>query len=123
MTKEELIIITKDRISKKGHGFCTPYKEESKFQTRLIYTLKDLYGDDIWFFKASDRYSSGIPDILGCIHGKFFAFELKDDKGKATTLQRMVMERIKNAGGKVWVVRTVEETLKNMITILETLEY
>lgn len=31
----------------------------------------------LWCFKASEKFYSGIPDIIGCYRGKFFAIELK----------------------------------------------
>lgn len=122
MTKAELIKVTEARISRGGRGFDKPCTEEVKLQNKVIYALREVYKDDIWFAKISDRYNSGIPDIVGCIHGRFFAFELKDNIGKPSTVQRVVIQRIKDAGGNVWVVRTVKEALIHMITILKTLE-
>lgn len=122
MNVKELIKITEDTIKAGGEAISKPYTVESKFQDRLIRLLKNIYKEDIWFVKVSDRYISGIPDIVGCIHGVFFAFELKDDIGVPSKIQCVVIEKIRKAGGRVWVVRTIEEVLKSMIIILKTLE-
>lgn len=95
-----------------------PWEKESQFQTYLINTLKELYGENIWFTKVSDRYITGVPDIIGCISGHFFALELKRDEGKPSKLQEYNIELIKKAGGKACVIRTVKEALEIMLTIL-----
>jgi len=47
---------------------------------------------------------SGIPDIVGCYKGYFFAIECKAGKGKTTTLQDMQLQAIRDAGGVAIVV-------------------
>jgi len=47
---------------------------------------------------------SGIPDIVGCYKGYFFAVECKAGKGKTTTLQDMQLQAIRDAGGVAIVV-------------------
>lgn len=48
--------------------------------------------------------SSGVPDIVGCYNGKFFAIECKAGKGKTTALQDRNIALIHTAGGKAIVV-------------------
>ena len=68
---------------------------ESQATTSLLRRLKD-HG---YFWKASDRFKAGIPDIIGCYLGRFIAIEVKVDYNKPTPLQVNVMnEIVKNTG-------------------------
>lgn len=53
--------------------------------------------------------TAGIPDIIACINGKFYAFEVKTPVGKPTALQNSVIRKIKNCGGYAGIVRSVED--------------
>jgi Holliday junction resolvase len=55
-----------------------------------------------------------VPDILACIRGQFYAFEIKSEEGRLTDLQKLNIEQIKQAGGKAYVIRTYEEFKKIM---------
>lgn len=52
--------------------------------------------------------TAGIPDIIACIDGRFFAFEVKTEIGKPTKLQEATIRKIRSAGGTAVVVRSVE---------------
>lgn len=58
--------------------------------------------------------TSGIPDIIVCIDGRFIALEVKTQKGKTTPLQNAAIRKIRSSGGFAFVVRSVEEA-KNAI--------
>ena len=53
--------------------------------------------------------SAGIPDVICCLDGRFFAFEVKTSEGRLTKLQEQTIHRIKVAGGHAYVVRSVED--------------
>lgn len=53
----------------------------------------------------------GIPDIVGCYHGRFVAVEVKRPGNKPTLIQRCVMRKIWEAGGIVGVVYDVPQAL------------
>ena len=53
--------------------------------------------------------TAGIPDIIACIDGGFYAFEVKTKIGKTTALQDATIRKIKNCGGHAYVVRSVDE--------------
>lgn len=53
--------------------------------------------------------TAGIPDIIACIDGGFYAFEVKTDTGKTTALQDATIRKIKNCGGHAYIVRSVDE--------------
>ena len=67
--------------------------------TKKVKTFLDK--QPIFYWKVSDKYTSGIPDIVGCKGGKFFAIELKAPGEKPRKLQTMIIRRIKNSGGDV----------------------
>jgi hypothetical protein len=58
--------------------------------------------------------TAGLPDIIACIAGQFFAFEVKLPGGKLTKIQEVTMRRISEAKGKAYKVTCVE----NVRTIL-----
>ena len=53
--------------------------------------------------------TAGIPDIIACIGGRFYGFEVKTDSGKPTKLQEATIRKILAAGGTALVVRSVDE--------------
>lgn len=69
--------------------------------------LKTLPG--CWSYKASDRFTAGIPDIVGCLRGRFFGLEVKQPGGAVRPLQRAIVERIRSCGGIAAVVRSVAD--------------
>ena len=52
---------------------------------------------------------AGIPDIIACIDGRFYGFEVKTEDGIPTKLQESTIRKIKNAGGIALIVRSVDE--------------
>lgn len=53
--------------------------------------------------------TAGIPDIIACIDGRFYGFEVKTERGKPTKLQEAAIRKILAAGGTALVVRSVDE--------------
>jgi len=53
--------------------------------------------------------TAGIPDVICCLDGWFFAFEVKTPVGRLTKLQEYTIQRIKDAGGHAFVVRSVDD--------------
>ena len=53
--------------------------------------------------------TAGIPDIIACVNGHFFGFEVKTETGKPTKLQEATIRKILVAGGTALVVRSVAE--------------
>ena len=50
----------------------------------------------------------GLPDIIGCVGGVFFAIELKT-KSKVTAIQAYTLRCIEKAGGQTFVGRPENE--------------
>ena len=73
-----------------------------------------------YFYPVTGGYGgSGVPDIVGCYKGKFFAIECKAGKNKPTPLQQKNIDSIAAQGGAVWVVN--EENMKGVTAWLTTL--
>ena len=84
---------------------------EKRLKEKVLAMLRREFSD-AWVYKTSDRWKAGIPDVLICRKGRFFAAELKVGNNKATRLQLYVLEQIKRAGGRVAVCRSVDQVRK-----------
>jgi hypothetical protein len=77
---------------------------EKKVKNAVVKILKE-YADLYYFYPVMGGYgASGIPDIVGCYCGRFFAIECKAGKGKTTALQEKNIALIREADGCVMVV-------------------
>ena len=63
---------------------------------------------------------SGVPDIVGCYRGYFFAIECKAGKGKPTELQLKNIAAIVENGGRAWVVN--EHNIMDVRTLLKGID-
>lgn len=55
---------------------------------------------------------AGIPDLICCIEGFFFGFEVKTDTGKSSRIQILEGVAIRKAGGTHAVVKSPAVTLE-----------
>ena len=53
--------------------------------------------------------TAGIPDIIACVDGRFVAFEVKTETGQLSKLQKVTLGRIREAGGRAYMVRSAAE--------------
>lgn len=91
---------------------------EKDITNAILIHLKSVPRCFAWKEHGGMYGTTGIPDIIACIDGKFVAFEVKQPIGKLTKLQEITLQRIKKANGKAYKVTSVEEVIK----ILERLE-
>ena len=92
---------------------------EKKVKTAVVKVLKE-YPDVYYFYPVMGGYgASGIPDIVGCYLGRFFAIECKAGKGKTTALQEKNIAQIKSALGRVMVVN--EDNLQDVRVMLDSI--
>jgi len=71
---------------------------EKKVKDKVVSVLKSegVY----YFFPATHGYGrSGVPDVIACVNGHFFAIECKAGTNKPTTLQVRELEAIRRCGG------------------------
>ena len=83
-------------------------KERDVVKATMNY-LKGVPGCFYWKEHGGMYGTAGIPDIIACINGRFFAFEVKTAIGKPTKLQEATIRKILVAGGTALVVRSVDE--------------
>lgn len=85
-------------------------QRESSLSRTLIAELK---GRGAFCFKVwgSEHMMAGLPDIIGCYKGKFFALETKlpEKRSNTSVRQEYVMGLIRKAGGYAQVVCTVQD--------------
>lgn len=89
--------------------------KEKNFENRI---KKYLDKKGCWFVKffANAYTSTGIPDLLCNINGRFVGIEVKQEKGKPSEIQKIHLKKIGEAGGiGVLVYPSGYEELKNLI--------
>ena len=83
----------------------------------ILRLLKKTPGCFSWKTHGGMYGTAGIPDIIACLHGRFLAFEVKTETGKLSKLQEITIQRIREAKGKAFTVRSAAEVaaiLKDM---------
>jgi Holliday junction resolvase len=93
----------------------TPEAKVKKIVTDQLKQLGAYY-----FYPVTGGFGrSGVPDIVGCYQGLFFAIECKAGNNKPTPLQQKNMDQIVQAGGLAWVVN--EENTRDVSATLLSL--
>ena len=79
--------------------------QEKLFENKIKAFLDTLPKQ--WHFKHhATRYGkAGIPDIIGCINGRFIGIEVKAENGKPSPLQIRNVKLINEAGGYAVIVK------------------
>ena len=87
-------------------------QRESRLSSQIMVELRK-HGAFCFKVWGSEHMMVGLPDIIGCYKGKFFAFETKvpEKRGNTSMVQERVMEKIRLAGGHAQVVCTIQEAL------------
>lgn len=55
---------------------------------------------------------AGVPDLVGCVNGRFFALEVKVPGEDPTKLQVKTMAKIRDEGGISTTVESPEEAVR-----------
>lgn len=80
-----------------------PKQKETRFKEKVLPILKLL--PNTWVIKTQMVSALGIPDLIGCCNGRFFALELKNSRKEAerahgrARLQAHIILKIRDAGG------------------------
>jgi len=77
---------------------------EDRFKNRVLRVLKTHGG--WWYTTPRSRFTkAGVPDVIGCMNGRFIAIEFKNPDGYYTTTpaQRMNLDHIHSVGGVAFV--------------------
>ena len=88
---------------------------EKRVKQAVVKQLKELGA--YYFYPVTGGYgASGVPDIVGCYYGRFFAFECKAGNNKPTPLQQKNIDQIKAANGIVAVINeTNQDQIRNLL--------
>jgi hypothetical protein len=57
---------------------------------------------------------AGVPDIICIFQGRVYALELKAERGRVTDVQRVVHERLREAGAHVAVAHGIDQALAQL---------
>ena len=95
---------------------------EYAFRQNKIFPF--LKNRKIYYVPQQVNYISGVPDIIGCLNGKFFGWELKSSKSiiykfsrKGYANQIIALKKIKKNNGIAWIIYPeIFDTLSICIT-------
>ena len=97
-------------------------KLESHFSKLVKKKLESF--DKLWYVVKEAKSLRGIPDILGCYYGHFFAIELKKSESESRkntgriVLQKYTLRQIDLAGGFGYIA--YPENLEEVLTDLQS---
>lgn len=83
---------------------------ESQLKKKVMIRLPIVFGG--WWHKThGGPFQRGLPDIIGCVKGRFIAVELKAPgrEGRVTKLQMHILNQIHNSGGLSFSSSSVDE--------------
>ena len=89
---------------------------EKKVKDRVVKLLKQ-YGVYYFFPATYGMGRSGVPDIVCCFNGNFFAVECKAGNNKPTALQERELGLIREAKGTALVVN--EDNIDHVRILIE----
>lgn len=92
---------------------------EANLKRAIIAKLKRIPDSKVIDMHRSGRSERGIPDIQFIVCGCPFFFEAKVDRNKPTKLQLLRMEELRHARARVFVVRSVDEALREVWLLLK----
>lgn len=84
-------------------------KTGKAIQTEILDYIRHECGGFVVAYKVVIGNEKGIPDILCCINGEFVAMEVKGAGDVLSAIQAAQMVRIHTAGGKSYVVMSLQE--------------
>lgn len=87
-------------------------KRESTIQGSILKALRTQGGWWLNVHGGNPYMPRGLPDIIGCFRGRFFAFEVKRPGEKPTPLQKATLARMAAAGAKTAVVTSAAEAVR-----------
>lgn len=82
---------------------------ENKLVAKARLYLNSLEDSFFWKARGDPRQHKGISDLIGCYHGRFYALEFKVGNNQPTPYQKIFMLKVKRAGGKAYVVRSLAD--------------
>lgn len=93
--------------------YYTPFKDEAALlqHTQSILNMMHPW---LYYIRQDAKTRCGIPDITGCLNGRFFAFELKDNIGKPSAPQIKNITSINEAHGLAACPKTIYQVFTQL---------
>lgn len=95
---------------------------ESRLSRRIQDNLRlhKAFCFKVW---GSEHMMAGLPDIIGCYKGYFFALEVKmpEKRSNTSAIQDHVMEKVRKAGGISQVVCSADEAIRAVIEYVDAM--
>ena len=87
--------------------------KEADLVRKIKRALEERFQGSYWLKIPGTRYLAGVPDLIGCVEGRFVALEVKrpDTSYGVTERQEANIKRIRDAEGIAAVVTSVEEAI------------
>ena len=82
---------------------------EKHLTSKIIKYLNSLSQTKAVKFVGNESSETGTPDVVACIEGKAFPFEVKMEGNKPTKIQLYRIDQWKKAGAVVAVVYSLDE--------------
>lgn len=108
-----------ERPRKERHHAKKVFSEKS-LQIKVMGYLKTLKNS--WWLKTNSRLQKGIPDIIGCYKGQFFAFELKRKGKNPSPFQNLHIAKITSAEGVAIKIDDLNQ-IKNILIKFLRIKY
>jgi len=89
---------------------------ETALKNKVLKWLKEEFPEG-YFWKCSENFTAGIPDILGCVKSRMIAIELKIGKNKATLQQKYTIRKLGAAGAITGICYDLNE-VKELLLVL-----
>lgn len=87
-------------------------KRESRLQRRIRKRLEAAFPRSHWFKVHGGPFQpAGLPDLVGCVEGRYCGLEVKRPGERASPVQRATIARLKRAGAISGVVTSVAEAI------------
>lgn len=85
-------------------------------ETRIVKKIKEALGEAFpgaYFRKihGNPYQHAGIPDLVGCVQGRFVGLEVKTTNGRVSEIQRLEGIEIIKSGGIYGVVTDAQEAI------------
>ena len=93
---------------------------EADIVRAILTHLRSLPDSFCWKAHGGMYGTAGLPDIIACVGGRFYGFEVKTEKGRPTALQEATIRKIRKAGGVAEIVRSVEDVRRVLDTAGKT---
>lgn len=101
-------------------------KAETNLHTRILKALRKEFPGSWWFKVWGGPFTpAGIPDLMGCVCGLFFALEVKlpdNKRSKTSKIQDETIADLRKANAHARVVRSPQEAVDYVRSVLRRWE-